>query len=63
MTNALPVIVPTKGGIAELVENGVNGFKTDVSDLRLIEKQISVLLQAKVYYIAMAENALRCSKA
>lgn len=57
MNNALPVIVPIKGGIAELVEDGVNGFKTDISDIQSIEKQITLLLNDKACYIAMAEKA------
>lgn len=57
MTNALPVIVPTKGGISELVEDGVNGFKTNVSDIELIKNQILLLFRAKEYYIKMAKNA------
>lgn len=63
MANALPVIVPIKGGIAELVEDGVNGFKTDVNDMELIEKQISMLFGAKEYYIKMAKKAWSYSKA
>lgn len=63
MANALPVIVPIKGGIAELVEDGVNGFKTDVNDMELIEKQISMLLRTKEYYIKMAKKAWSYSKA
>ena len=31
MSVGLPVIVPTEGGIAEMVENGVNGYKIDVT--------------------------------
>ncbi len=61
MNNALPVIVPIKGGIAELVEDGVNGFKTDISDMQSMEKQITLLLNDKMYYIAMAEKARACS--
>lgn len=30
MSAGLPVIVPTEGGIAEMVEDGVNGYKIDV---------------------------------
>lgn len=63
MTNALPVIVPIKGGIAELVEDGINGFKTDVNDMELIEKQISMLFGAKEFYIKMAKKAWSYSKA
>ena len=32
MSAGLPVIVPTEGGIAEMVEDGANGYKIDVQD-------------------------------
>ena len=47
--------------LAELVEDGVNGFKTDISDMQSMEKQITLLLNDKMYYIAMAEKARACS--
>lgn len=62
MTNALPVIVPTQGGIAEMIEEGVNGFKTDVMQLDVIERQISMLLENHNCYSAMAKSAKSCSK-
>ena len=37
----LPVIVPTEGGIAEMVEDGVNGYKIDVQNLEEIENKIN----------------------
>lgn len=39
MSAGLPVIVPTVGGIAEIVEDGVNGYKTDVQELDKIENR------------------------
>lgn len=59
MTAGLPVIVPTVGGVAELVENGKNGYKIDAKDLELIEKRIHEMLSDKQNYIGMANNALK----
>lgn len=61
MSAGLPVIVPTKGGIAEMVEDGKNGYKTDVHELDAIGKHICVLLENKELYIRMANKALQFS--
>lgn len=58
MTAGLPVIVPTEGGIAEMVDDGVNGYKIDVTELDMIERRIKKLLNDKNKYMDMAENAL-----
>lgn len=57
MSAGLPVIVPTEGGIAEMVEDGVNGYKTDVQELDKIEKQIGVLLENRELYTQLAQGA------
>ena len=62
MTSGLPVIVPTVGGVAELVENGVNGFKIDVQDLSVIQDTIQQILTDKKLYESLANNALAFSK-
>ena len=62
MTAGLPVIVPTEGGIAEMVDDAVNGYKIDVEDLDCIGDAIKKLLTDKTKYIQMAENALLCAK-
>lgn len=59
MSAGLPVIVPTVGGVAELVDDGVNGYKIDAKDLELIEKRIHEMLSDKQNYIGMANNALK----
>lgn len=59
MTAGLPVIVPTVGGIAEMVTDGVNGYKTDVKDLENIARHIDAMLSDKPTYISIAENARR----
>lgn len=59
MTAGLPVIVPTEGGIAEMVEDGVNGYKIDVQQLDDIAQHIEIMLTDKDKYCRMADNALR----
>ena len=46
-------------GVAELVENGKDGYKIDAKDLELIEKRIHEMLSDKQNYIGMANNALK----
>lgn len=59
MSAGLPVIVPTVGGIAEMVEDGVNGYKIDVTDLDLISKTLKTILTDADLYRHLAYNALR----
>lgn len=63
MAGGLPVIVPTVGGIAEMVEDGWNGYKTDVQELETIGQEICRMLSDKETYLHMAGNALRQSAA
>lgn len=58
MTAGLPVIVPTIGGISEFVEDGANGYKTDVQDINKIALQIDKMLSNKALYETMARHAL-----
>ena len=58
MRAGLPVIVPTVGGIAEMVDDGVNGYKIDVQDLDRIERRIEEMLSQEELYVRMAANAL-----
>lgn len=62
MTAGLPVIVPTEGGIAEMVDDGGNGYKIDVTNLKRIEHVLMELLSDKTRYIQMADNALYRAK-
>lgn len=62
MTAGLPVIVPTVGGIAEMVENGVNGYKIDVQELDAIEEKLKEILNNEDLFIYLANNAKECSK-
>jgi len=62
MTAGLPVIVPTQGGIAEMVEDGVNGYKIDIQELNKIENHINVILSDFELYQKLSENALKMAK-
>lgn len=62
MAAALPVIVPPVGGIAELVTDGVNGFRLDVNDPETIEKNIIKMLSDPKFYTSLAVNALAFSR-
>ena len=59
MSAGLPVIVPTEGGIAELVEDGVNGYKIDVQNLNSIAECIDQMLSNRELYTKLSDNALR----
>lgn len=62
MTDGLPAIVPTEGGIAEVIEDGKNGYKIDVCELDRIEVCIDRMLTDRNLYIRLSDNALRQSK-
>ena len=57
MTAGLPVIVPTEGGIAEMVTDGENGYKIDVAYIDEIENHLRQMLTDKEVYCRMAECA------
>ncbi len=62
MSAGLPVIVPTEGGIAEMIQDGVNGYKIDVSELDQIEKMIHLILSERDVYIKVSDAAYEYSK-
>lgn len=62
MSAGLPVIVPTEGGIAEMVVDGENGYKIDVQNLNRIAECIKIVLSDKTLYMELAQNALTYSK-
>lgn len=62
MSAGLPVIVPSVGGIAELVEDGVNGYRIDVQELGKIEYTIQNILTHKDLYLKLSEGAWLCSQ-
>ncbi|WP_297928553.1 glycosyltransferase family 4 protein [uncultured Coprobacter sp.] len=57
MSAGLPVIVPTEGGIAEMVTDGENGYKIDVQDLNKIVEYIHLLLSDQELYNKLSNNA------
>ncbi len=62
MTAGLPVIVPSVGGIAEMVTDGVNGYKIDVQEIEKIEEIVKKVLSNKELYITLCNNSLEYSK-
>jgi glycosyltransferase involved in cell wall biosynthesis len=56
------VIVPTVGGIAEMVTDGKNGFKIDIQELDKIEKGVEDILTNGKIYLSLSSNALEKSK-
>lgn len=62
MAAGLPAIVPTKGGIAEMVEDGKNGYKIDVQELDKISECIKTIFSDEKIYLGLAMEALSYSK-
>ena len=58
MVFGLPVVVPTVGGIAEMVEDGVNGWKVDVQELDEIARRIDEVLSDREVYVRLAAGAV-----
>lgn len=63
MSAGLPIIVPSVGGIAEMVQDGVNGYKTDVQELNKITENIKNILSNRNLYLSLSNNAKNISKA
>jgi len=62
MTAGLPVIVPSVGGITEIVEDGVNGYKIDIQQLDKIEQKIKTILNDFKLYKTLSNNALKTAQ-
>ena len=62
MSTGLTVIVPTEGGIAEMVVDGENGYKIDVQNLNQIAECIKTIISDETLYMELAQNALAYSK-
>ena len=62
MTAGLPVIVPTVGGIAEMVTDGENGYKIDSHDCEKIEQCVENILRNKDFFVNLSRNALAKSR-
>ena len=61
MSCALPVIVPEVGGIAEMVEDGVNGYHIDCKDTNRLVNAIKSILTDKDTYMSLSSEALDVS--
>ena len=59
MIAGIPAIVPTVGGIAELVKDGYNGYKIDVQDIEKIESTIIEIFSNPLLYNSLSQNSLR----
>lgn len=57
MNCGLPVIVPEVGGIAEMVEDGVNGYRIDCSDTDRLRRAVSSMLTDRQLYLRLADGA------
>ena len=62
MSAGLPVIVPTVGGVAEMVDNGKNGFKIDIQNLPFIAENIEKLLSNWELYLSLYKGSIERSK-
>ena len=59
LTYGIPVIVPPYGGIAELVEDGKNGYKADSRDQTELINKISAIFEDKERYSHLSFNSRR----
>jgi len=57
-----PAIVPPIGGVAELVEEGINGFKVDSRDLNKLQDRIDYVLSNQSVYNKMSIAAFEKAK-
>lgn len=57
MCYGIPVIVPPVGGIAEVVQDGVNGYRIDVRDMVAIKSTIMKMWETPKTYQKFSDNA------
>lgn len=62
MAAGLPVIVPTVGGISEMVEDDVNGYKIDVAQLDEVSRAIERILTDRDLYMRLSRSAAASTK-
>jgi len=62
MNFGIPVIVPTIGGITELVEDGINGFLIDSNDHNEISAKINLLKNDFYFWKKLSQNSFKISK-
>lgn len=59
MAYGLPAIVPPIGGITELIEEGLNGYKIDSGNTDQLSKTLTLLLETPEIYWSMRNAALK----
>ena len=57
MTYGIPVLIPEVGGISELIDNGVEGFRVDAEKKELVISKIKELYSDKKEYLKFSANA------
>ncbi len=57
-----PAIVPTIGGITELIDDNVNGYKIDVKNLNELKDKILFIAENQEHYDSLSLEALKKSK-
>jgi len=62
MCYGIPVVVPPVGGIAEITEQGKEGYQVDSRDYSLLEKTIIEISSSKSLYDQLSDNAKIKSK-
>ncbi len=62
MTAGLPVIAPPVGGIAEMVEDGVNGYHVDSRAAEQLKEHVTQVLSDKELYLKLATGAQDTAK-
>lgn len=62
MSYGLPCIIPPVGGITELVNEGVNGYKVDSRETKELVNKIRLILDDDSKYEVMSNEALKISK-
>lgn len=62
MTAALPIIAPTIGGIADVVNHGIDGFKLDVNNIQKIAEYINRIFTDSNLYSKLSINAKKNSE-
>lgn len=62
MNFGLPAIVPTKGGITELVEDGINGYLIDYTELDRIEALLREISSSSPKWMDLSKQAKLKSK-
>ncbi|SFB30714.1 glycosyltransferase family 4 protein [Algoriphagus aquimarinus] len=58
MYYGLPAIVPTAGGVTELVENGINGFQINYQELDQIALEIKKMAQNSSHWALLCEGTV-----